>query len=208
VALFVGALLGYASARGIDALGGRFQRQAAARLARAEVRRLRTLLGPAGAPGDLAGGGAVLELLSAAAGLPVRLHSAVERLLRRDGGLFADDALVLLLRLEDALRALEAELERVWQSAMADAADEALRAPAAGAARGGAGAVAGGARPPCGACGRRRRCAGCSTRWRSRSPRRRRGGSGRGSGRRGRPRPRRACCGAACRPRTWPATRA
>jgi hypothetical protein len=148
VALFVGALLGYASARGIDALGGRFQRQAAARLARAEVRRLRTLLGPAGAPGDLAGGGAVLELLSAAAGLPVRLHSAVERLLRRDGGLFADDALVLLLRLEDALRALEAELERVWQSAMADAADEALRAPAAGAARGGAGAVAGHIAPP------------------------------------------------------------
>ena len=135
VALFVGALLGYAAARAIDALGGRFQRQAAARLARAEVRRLRALLGPAGAPGDPAAGSAVLELLTAASGLPVRLHSAVERLLRRDGGLFVDDALVLLLRLEDALRALEAELDRVWQSAMADAADEALRAPAAGMAR-------------------------------------------------------------------------
>ncbi len=131
VALFVGALLGYASARAIDALGWRFQRQAAARLARAEIRRLRGLLGPAGAPGDPAAGGAVLELLAAASGLPVRLHSAVERLLRRDGGLFADDALVLLLRLEDALRALEAELDRVWQTAMADAADEALRAPGA-----------------------------------------------------------------------------
>ena len=52
VALFVGALLGYAAARAIDALGWRVQRQAAARLARAEVRRLRTLLGPAGSPGD------------------------------------------------------------------------------------------------------------------------------------------------------------
>jgi hypothetical protein len=132
VALFVGALLGYAAARAIDALGARFQRHAATRLARAEVRRLRALLGPAGAAGDPLAGGAVLELLAAASGLPVRLHSAVERLLRRDGGLFADDALVLLLQLEDALRALEAELDRVWQSAMADAADEALlRAPAA-----------------------------------------------------------------------------
>ncbi len=129
VALFVGALLGYAAARAIDALGGRFQRQAAERLARAEVRRLRGLLGPAGAPGDPATG-AVFELLAAASGLPVRLHSAVERLLRRDGGLFGDDALVLLLRLEDALRALEAELDRVWQTALADAADEAARAPA------------------------------------------------------------------------------
>jgi hypothetical protein len=133
VALFVGALLGYAAARAIDALGARFQRQAAARLARAEVRRLRGLLGPAGNAG--APGGAVLELLAAASGLPVRLHSAVERLLRRDGGLFADDALVLLLRLEDALRALEAELDRVWQASMADAADEALRVPTAAAAR-------------------------------------------------------------------------
>lgn len=132
VALFVGALLGYAAARGIDALGWRVQRQNAARLARAEVRRLRMLLGPAGASGDLAAGGAVLELLAAASGLPVRLHSAVERLLRRDGGLFGDDALVLLLRLEDALRALEAELDRVWQTAMADAADEAVRTPLGG----------------------------------------------------------------------------
>lgn len=142
MALFVGALLGYAAARAIDALGGRFQRQSALRLARAEVRRLRGLLGPAGAPGDPPIGGAVLELLSAASGLPVRLHSAVERLLRRDGGLFADDALVLLLRLEDALRALEAELDRVWQTAMADAADEAMRTPVPGGVRG-MGAVAG-----------------------------------------------------------------
>jgi hypothetical protein len=142
VALFVGALLGYAAARAIDALGARFQRQAAMRLARAEVRRLRALLGPVGAPGDPGVGSAALELLAAASGLPVRLHSAVERLLRRDGGLFADDALVLLLRLEDALRALEAELDRVWQTAMADAADAALRAPSAAVGRE-AGTVAG-----------------------------------------------------------------
>jgi hypothetical protein len=157
VALFVGALLGYASARAIDALGWRFQRQAAARLARAEIRRLRGLLGPAGAPGDPAAGGAVLELLAAASGLPVRLHSAVERLLRRDGGLFADDALVLLLRLEDALRALEAELDRVWQTAMADAADEALRAPGAtrdGGMTRGVGQVAGHIAPPAAGPGR------------------------------------------------------
>ena len=83
MALFVGALLGYAAARAIDAMGWRVQRQAAARLARAEVRRLRGLLGPAGAPGDPAAGGAVLELLAAASGLPVRLHSAVERKVKR-----------------------------------------------------------------------------------------------------------------------------
>ncbi len=159
MALFVGALLGYAAARAIDAMGWRVQRQAAARLARAEVRRLRGLLGPAGAPGDPAAGGAVLELLAAASGLPVRLHSAVERLLRRDVGLFADEALVLLLRLEDALRALEAELDRVWQTAMADAADEALRAPGRdgghrdGAPRG-AGQVAGHIAPAAPAPGR------------------------------------------------------
>ena len=127
VTLFVGVLAGYATARAIDAQGWRIQRRAAERLARAEVCRLRALLGPAGGGAD-----AALALLAMAGGAPVRLHSAVERLLRRDVGVLSDAALVLLLQLDDALRALERELERVWQDTMAEAAVEALRsAPAA-----------------------------------------------------------------------------
>ena len=127
VTLFVGVLAGYATARAIDAQGWRIQRRAAERLARAEVRRLRTLLGPAGGGAD-----AALALLAMAGGAPVRLHSAVERLLQRDVGVLSDAALVLLLQLDDALRVLERELERVWQDTMAEAAVEALRlAPAA-----------------------------------------------------------------------------
>ena len=131
VTLFVGVLAGYATARAIDAQGWRIQRRAAERLARAEVRRLRALLGPG--PG---GGGAdsALALLATAGSAPVRLHSAVERLLRRDVGLLTDAALVLLLQLDDALRMLERELERVWQDSMAEAAAEALQPTAVGGA--------------------------------------------------------------------------
>ena len=129
VALFVGLLAGYATARAIDAQGWRIQRRAAERLARAEVRRLRALLGPGGGSAD-----AALALLATAGGAPVRLHSAVERLLRRDVGLLTDTALVLLLQLDDALRVLEAALERVWQDSMAEAAAEAMAPMAAGGA--------------------------------------------------------------------------
>jgi hypothetical protein len=126
VTLFVGLLAGYATARAIDAQGWRIQRRAAERLARAEVRRLRALLGPGGGGAD-----AALALLATAGGAPVRLHSAVERLLQRDVGLLSDAALVLLLQLDDALRTLEGALERVWQDSMAEAAAEAVRPQAA-----------------------------------------------------------------------------
>jgi hypothetical protein len=131
VTLFVGLLAGYATARAIDAQGWRIQRRAAERLARAEVRRLRALLGPTGGGTD-----AALALLATVGAAPVRLHSAVERLLRRDVGLLSDAALVLLLQLDDALRALEGALERVWQDAMTETAAEALRPADAGATAG------------------------------------------------------------------------
>jgi hypothetical protein len=129
VTLFVGVLAGYATARAIDAQGWRIQRRAAERLARAEVRRLRALLGS----GD-GGADAAFALLAMAGGAPVRLHSAVERLLRRDVGVLSDAALVLLLQLDDALRVLERELDRVWQDTMTEAAAEALRATSVSAA--------------------------------------------------------------------------
>jgi len=106
----LGLLLGVGAVRALDAGVPRGRRRAAARVLDAEATRLRAELGP---PGPLM----FHTLVARQTGVP-SVHPIVHRSLREAAGALDPAALLAFLRLDGALRRLDADLDAVWASAL------------------------------------------------------------------------------------------